>query len=396
MPDRGRYDIIGKTGLWFTLSGVVIGVGIIFMILNAISPQLNYGRSYPLKLGIDFTGGNVYRLVYDVDFNTEVTDSPALVGEIHSLVDGMSRTIPLVQAGRNEEGKLVIQIRTDETVKDKEKDLKAAVLDVVRSHKAGAELTDEAQDYVGPVIGRELAYRGILGLIVGGLLILVYVGLRMSFDFAVCAIAALFHDVLVLCGVFAIIRVEVDSSFVAAILTVVGYSINDTIVIFDRIRENSGLKKGMAFADMVNLSLVQTLPRSINTSLTTLFPLLCLIFIGGATIKHFALALLVGIISGTYSSIFNASPILVAWRRKKKMRALVAKELAYGAAGGGVSTVKAHTAVPPVARTTGSPEESLEELEAEEPALEYEKAQPKPAFGPGKAGAKKKKKKRKR
>ena len=389
MNEKNGIDIIGRSKMWFGLSGIVIGIGIIFMIINIMNPQLNYGHHYPLKLGIDFTGGNVYKLVYDAEFATEITDSDELVAELHSVVDGMAKTIPLVQAGKNEAGRLVIQIRTDETVKEREKELKAAVLEVVGKHKAGVTLLEESQDYVGPVIGRELAYRGLMGLFVGGLLILLYVGLRMSFDFAVCAIAALFHDVLVLCGVFAIIQVEIDSSFVAAILTVVGYSINDTIVIFDRVRENTGLKKGMAFDKMVNFSLVQTLPRSINTSITTLFPLLSLILFGGDTIKNFALALLVGVISGTYSSIFNASPILVAWRQKRKLKSIAAKELAYGTTGAAAGPSR------PRMSSTGADEyseESLTDLEAGEPGTGGDTERP--AFGPGKGGAKKKKKRK--
>ncbi len=391
MENPRRIDIIGKSKIWFTISGLVIGIGIIFMIINILSPQLNYGHSYPLKLGIDFTGGNIYRLVYNVDFNTEVTDKAVLQANIHSLVDKMTRTVPLVQAGRNEDGNLIIQIRTDETVQENnlETELKADVLSAVQKQKPGAELIDESQDYVGPVIGRELAYRGIMGLIVGSLLILAYVSLRMSFDFAVCAIVALIHDVLVLCSVFAIARIEIDSTFVAAILTVVGYSINDTIVIFDRVRENTGLRKGMPYADMVNLSLVQTLPRSVNTSVTTLFPLITLLLFGGPTIKSFIFALFIGIITGTYSSIFNASPLLVAWRESKKRKSIAAKELAFAGAGAHGSSVATQRAKTVSAAT--SAEESLEELEADEEEIDTS-----PGYGAGKTGMKKKKKKRKR
>ena len=390
MGDRNQIDIIGRTKLWFLLSGIVIGIGIIFMIINIASPELNYGHRYPLKLGIDFTGGNVYRLVYSPDFDTDIADKVALQADIHQRVDSMTRTIPLVQAGRNDTGNLVIQIRTDETVQEtgKEDELKASVLSAVRDQIPDAEVIDESQDYVGPVIGRELAYRGIMGLVIGAILILGYVSLRMSFDFAVCAIAALVHDVLVVCGIFAIIRAEIDSSFVAAILTVVGYSINDTIVIFDRVRENTGLKKGMPFPEMVNFSLVQTLPRSINTSVTTLFPLIALLFFGGPTIKNFILALSVGVITGTYSSIFNASPILVAWRLSKKRKSLAAKELSFAGATAGGGAVKRVKSAP--VTTAPDVDKSLEDLEAEESAEDLRSL-----YGRGK-GPVRKKKKRKR
>lgn len=384
MDDKRELNIIGKTKLWFMISGTVIGVGIIFMIINLMSPHLNYERNYPLKLGIDFTGGTVFKLVYNLDYDTEVTDTEGLVAELHDVVSALSVTEPLVQAGKNKAGNLVIQVRTDDTVKDKETELKAKILEIVTRIKPDAELTDEDIAFVGPVIGRELAYRGITGLLIGGLLILLYVGVRMSFDFAVCAIIALFHDVLVLCGIFAIIRVEIDSSFVAAILTVVGYSINDTIVIFDRVRENMGLKKGVSFEKIVNFSLVQTLPRSINTSLTTMFPLLSLLLFGGPTIKNFALALLVGVISGTYSSICNASPILVVWRQKKKMKALAVKELAHGTP---TSPSAPKIGKPAKILDDIGPEEALEKLEADDPEA-------KSTYGTGKTGAKKKKKRK--
>ncbi len=384
---ESKFDIIGRTKLWFTLSGIVIGIGLLFMIINTFSPQLNYGHHYPLKLGIDFTGGNVFQLVYDVRVGTDVTDTVSLVADIHQRVDSMTRTVPLVQAGKDMNGDLVIQVRSDETAKEKEVELKTAVLEAVRKVKADAKLITESREYVGPVIGQELAYRGILGLVIGSLLILVYISLRMSFDFAVCAIAALVHDVLVLCGVFAVLRIEIDSTFVAAILTVIGYSINDTIVIFDRIRENTGLKKGMPYDKMVNLSLLQTMARSINTSGTTMLPLFCLLFFGGPTIKNFSLALLVGIFSGTYSSIFNASPILVAWRAARRRKSLAAKETAYG-------VKPAHE--PFRAKASRVPDEtvneSLEALESAEPTIEEG---PRGPYGPGK-GSDKKKKKRKR
>ena len=395
MPDRGSYDLIGKSKLWFAISGTLIGIGLIFMFLNTVSPQLNYGRKYPMKLGIDFTGGNIFKLVYDADYSTDITDKVALQGDIHKLVDKMTRTVPVVQAGKNEEGNLVIQVRTDANVTEENKvdEVKANVLSVVQKYKPDAKLIDESLDYVGPVIGRELAYRGVLGLVMGSALILFYVSLRMSFDFAVCAVVALIHDILILCGVFAVTRLEIDSSFVAAILTVTGYSVNDTIIIFDRIRENLGLKKGMPFGDLVNLSLVQTMPRSINTTLTTVLPIITLILFGGSSINHFMIALFVGISTGAYSSIFNASPLLVVWRQSKKRKSLAAKELAYGVASG---TKNVTVRTPKATAVMNEPDvkESLEALEAEEEEVDEEQARS--TYGPGKAVHKAKKKKRKR
>jgi preprotein translocase subunit SecF len=395
MSYKGRFDIIGTTKVWLTLSCTVIGVGIIFMILNLASPQLNYGHTYPLKLGIDFTGGNVFKLVYSVKY-TDVANIAGLQAEIHKDIDAMTSTIPLVQAGRNETGNLVIQIRTDASVTQsgKDADLKDHVLSIIQKENPGATLTDASEDYVGPVIGRELAYRGIMGLVLGSILILIYVSLRMYFDFAVCAVIALVHDVLVLCGTFAIVRLEIDSSFVAAVLTVVGYSINDTIIIFDRVRENTSLKKGMPFPDMVNLSLNQTMARSINTVLTTLLPLITLLLFGGPTIRNFILALFVGISSGAYSSIFNAAPLLVLWRARKRRKTLAAKELAFSTVGSSRSmSFKTKKPEPVKMSNDGSGSSSFVADAGDEYAGEGASSQ-KPTYGPGKSTKKKKKRKR--
>jgi preprotein translocase subunit SecF len=157
---------------------------------------------------------------------------------------------------------------------------------------------------------------------VASLLIVAYLSFRFNFKFAVCAILALLHDVFVLTGVFSILGAalhlaigEINTLFVTATLTVIGFSVHDTIVIFDRIRENVKLANRLTFEQNVNLSIIQSLSRSLNTSMTVVFVLLALLLISPENIKGFTLALLVGIVSGTYSSIFNASPLLVVWRR---------------------------------------------------------------------------------
>ena len=177
--------------------------------------------------------------------------------------------------------------------------------------------TVELDDLVGPVIGAELKTKAIYALIIGLGLIVLFVGYRYDFKFAICAIIALFHDVLVMLGAMAMSGMVVNSPFVAALLTVVGYSVNDTIVIFDRIRENTRLRKMDPFDRVVNDSLLQTMARSVNTGLTVLFVLAFLFFMGGPPIHSFAFALLVGITSGAYSSIFNASQVLVSWKGRE-------------------------------------------------------------------------------
>jgi len=175
---------------------------------------------------------------------------------------------------------------------------------------------------VGPLIARELVL-GAGGLIaIASLLIVAYLSFRFNYKFAICAILALLHDVFVLTGVYSILgRVfnlplgEINTLFVTAVLTVIGFSVHDTIVIFDRIRENLRQASRLTFEQNVNLSIIQSLARSVNTSMTVVFVLVALFLISPTNIKGFTLALLIGIVSGTYSSIFNASPLLVVWRR---------------------------------------------------------------------------------
>jgi len=167
---------------------------------------------------------------------------------------------------------------------------------------------------VGPTIGKELRRAGILALLIAIILMVIYITFRFEFKFALAAIGALIHDILVTLSIFSIFQLEINSSFIAAILTIFGYSINDTIVIFDRIRENLKKAKKEELIPLVNKSIKETLARSINTVVTTLFVLLALYFFGGETTKIFVLAMLIGITSGAYSSIFTASPLWVEFR----------------------------------------------------------------------------------
>lgn len=182
---------------------------------------------------------------------------------------------------------------------------------------------------VGPVIGREVGGRAVQAVGIAALGILAYItyafrGVEHSFRYGVCAILALLHDATVVVGVAAILgRLlgwEVDALFLTALLTVIGFSVHDSIVVFDRIRENLGRYRRADYEEVVNLSIVQTLDRSINTQLTALFTLLALALFGGATIFHFVVTMMIGILSGTYSSIFNAAPILVVWQNREWRR----------------------------------------------------------------------------
>ncbi|NLY50715.1 MAG: protein translocase subunit SecF [Firmicutes bacterium] len=280
-----RFDFVGRSRLWFALSAGVILVGLLALLLQG------------LNLGIDFQGGTLLQLRFD---KAITIDAIRDVLAIHNLEKSYIQ--------ESDEGTFIIRTRdlSDET----RRDVLAALEDEIGSYQI---LRTER---VGGVISAELRNNAYIALTISALLMLVYIALRFEFKFAVVGILALIHDVLVTVGLFALFRVEIDSTFVAAILTIVGYSINATIVIFDRIRENLKQSRKESLADLVNRSISETLTRSINTSATTLFAVVALLLFGGETTKVFALALLIGLISGTYSSIFLASPLWYLWRTK--------------------------------------------------------------------------------
>lgn len=184
-------------------------------------------------------------------------------------------------------------------------------------------------DTVGPTIGRELFVAGMLALLLSFFGIIVYLSFRFQFDYAFFAIVALLHDVLITSGIFSILGIaagiEIDSLFLVSLLTIIGFSVNDTVVIYDRIRENLVKMPDLSINEIVDNAVMQTLGRSINTTLTTLLPLVAIFFVGGETLKYFALALIIGFVAGAYSSIFIASTLLAWWRNRQLKSAIVAK-----------------------------------------------------------------------
>lgn len=296
-------NIIGKKNWYFLFSALVIIPGFLSLWV------------FGLRLSIDFTGGSLLEVRGE---NLEVSS------ELSQIVTQAGVEVSSVQKS----GEHTFLIRTKPLDKDKNEEVKKVLTD-----KFGAveELRFET---VGPTIGKEISLNALKALILSSVLIVIYIAWSFrkvpkpasSWRFGVCAIVALLHDVLVVAGVFSLLGqfkgVEVDSLFVTALLTVIGFSVHDTIVVFDRIRENLRTMAGAPFAQVVNESIIQTLNRSLNTSLTVVFVLVALLLFGGGTIKWFVVALLIGIISGTYSSIFNASPLLVVWeewsQRKKR------------------------------------------------------------------------------
>ncbi len=300
---RSNFDIIGRSKLWFIISLVVIVVGMASMVTKG----MNYG--------IDFTGGTLMKY----GFERSLTDSQHSTRDVVAQTRAMLVELGLSKCQIQVSGETELLIRTatqDETAAAQQAGQVAGGLQELFGDRAGAAKV-LGRDLVGPVVGKRLRNTALLALIIGAILILIYIAIRYEFRFGVAGVVALIHDVLIVIGVMSLLGAELNSEFVAAILTIIGYSINDSVVIFDRIRENMRLYRGGLFADIVNTSLLQTMTRSINTTVTTLFALIALFFFGGPAIHAFSLALIVGIASGAYSSIFVASPFIVLWERRE-------------------------------------------------------------------------------
>jgi len=316
---RSKFNIVGKAKIWYTISIIVISLGLVGMVKNMVT------EGFPLVRGIDFAGGSIIQL----QFNDFTGDPAQFAQDVKLVVDDYTEKAPQVQTtvltpeqtGTETPG-LLLQIRADASLIEHED--QDVLYDHIRDLAGGTDFIILEQTEVGAVIGKELAQKALLGVLVGLILILGYITIRLSFDFAVFAVIALFHDVLILCGVFALLGIEINSPFVAILLTVVGYSINDTIVIYDRIRENMKVKRHLPFDKLVNQSLLETMARSINTSFTTLLAILALLIFGGISLRTFMLGLGVGVLTGTYSSIFVASLLLVTWRLRSKTGAVKA------------------------------------------------------------------------
>lgn len=304
-----KLNVTKTRGLWWTISSLAILGSIIAMIISYT--QLNA----PLRPGLDFIGGTRLQVERDCSVAGNC-DRPIEVAQVREVLDAQGLTGSSIQLlGDN---KQILSVRTQNLDVNARTQLQQAL-----SSKIGQFDPKTLQiDSVGPTIGQELFSSGLLALIVSFFGIIVYLSVRFQFDYAFFAIVALFHDVVVTCGVFAVlglvVGVEVDSLFLVSLLTIVGFSVNDTVVIYDRIRETMAANPDNSIDQIVDDAVNQTLGRSINTTLTTLLPLVAIFLFGGATLKYFALALIIGFIAGAYSSIFVASTLLGWWRNSKK------------------------------------------------------------------------------
>lgn len=299
-----KINVIQQRSFWWLLSGSVLLASLIGMLLC----WQQFGA--PLRPGLDFAGGT--RIQVTRSCPAADCTQPIEPADIRSLLADQGLETSVIQVSGTD-GQSV-SIRTRNLDVDEESTLRAALETTI------GPLDNQATqiDSVGPVIGQQLFASGLLALLVAFAGIVVYLSLRFRFDYAMLAIVALFHDVLITMGLFAwlglFLKVEVNSLFIVALLTIVGFSVNDTVVIYDRIRENIKLHPERHIDDLVDEGVNQTLTRSVNTTLTTVLTLVAIVLFGGETLKFFALALIMGFLSGAYSSIFVASTLLAWWR----------------------------------------------------------------------------------
>lgn len=285
--------IVEKSKLYFAISAVLILIGIVGLIINQ-----------GFTLSVDFAGGlNMY-----VDMSAYVETGKELnLDEIAKVVQDNTPENVQPSVLRSDSNEVVIKTITisDQTELD---NMKAALLEAY-------SLPEEAiiqVDNIDATVGKELSSQAIKATVIAAILMLLYITIRFEFKTGVSAIICLLHDVLIMMSVYAVFRIPIDTNFIAAILTIIGYSINNTIVVFDRVRENYGRAKRSPFAETVNKSIKQTLGRSINTTITTLLPIVMLCILGVTSIRQFTLTLIVGLLAGTYSSIFLAGSVW-AW-----------------------------------------------------------------------------------
>ena len=291
-------SIVSHSKIFFFISILLILVSLVVLIF------------WGLRLGIDFTGGSLL----EVEFKNERPSNDVINKKIKEVNDIGN----VVIQGTGEKG-VILRFKHIDEKTHKE------ILDKLNTLDGG--IVQKRFETIGPVIGRELKTKALYSIILSLFAIILYIAFAFrkvsrpvpSWKYGTVAIVALFHDILITCGIFSIFchfyKIEVGLPFVAALLTILGYSVNNTIVIFDRLRENLSKYRWDDFGNLTSKSIKESITRCINTALTTLFVLFAIFLLGGASIKYFVLALIIGIIVGTYSSIFITAPLVVIWQR---------------------------------------------------------------------------------
>lgn len=317
--NRHLIDIVRYRFWWFALSAVLIIPGIAAMVYS----MMTYPTHAPLKVGIDYTGGTILQYSIDKSISSKEIAQTREKLEAAGIENPFLQIINVNAAGaKDKKIKSIISVRTNFIGEKDAKELNN-VSNVMSGEYPNSQLIQVSS--IGPTLGAELFKNALFALALASLGIVIYLTIRFQLDFAIAAILALFHDALFVIGCFSIFgllfNVQIDGLFVTAILTVIGFSVHDTIVVFDRIRENLRYySKKMSFGEIVNVSVNQTFVRSINTSLTVLITLGALYLFGGVTTRDFVLAMILGILIGTYSSIFFASMVIDVWREYKSKK----------------------------------------------------------------------------
>jgi len=286
---KKKFDFIKNRRIVYIISAVIILVGLISIVFQGFN------------LGIDFAGGTLIQIRFDKSVSTT---------EVRNVLSEFNLSQSTIQ---NLSGNEFV-IRTEKIDSEQRK----GILSAFRENLTDLEIL--RVETVGPVVGENLKKLALYALLFAFIGIILYITMRFEFKFSIVSILALFHDCLIVLGIFSLLQKEITISIIAAVLTIVGYSLNNTIVILDRLRENIKFKTREPFDNLINMSINQSLSRTINTALTTIIPILTLYFFGGNILSDFALALFIGMIAGTYSSIFIASPLLLEWNKIFKIR----------------------------------------------------------------------------
>lgn len=291
-------DFVGKRRIALFVSLALIVLGLLSLLVKG-------GPNY----GVDFAGGTLVQVQF-----AEATDA----GAIKDALDGLELGSPVVQRFGDENSEFLIRV---EEASAELQGLSVKIEDALASAYGDGQFDIRRVEMVGPQVGKDLRTKGVKAILYAMLGILVYISWRFELRFAIGAIIALVHDVLITLGAFSIFNKEIDLPIIAAFLAIIGYSLNDTIIVYDRIRENLGKHHKQSFPFIVNRSINETLARTLLTSGTTLLVVLALFVLGGGVIHNFAFAMLVGVLIGTYSSIFVASPVLIFWEQRRKKSA---------------------------------------------------------------------------
>lgn len=309
-----KLDIVKNKVIYLCVSALLLLPGICAMIYSSIT----YPNHAPLKVGIDYTGGTT------LQYSVQISEGDAHLASLREKMEKGGIDNPYLQVINmnndvtDSKFNTIISVRTKFI--EEGSDTLSTISNIMNDEYGSTELVQVSS--VGPTLGVELFKKSVIALVLAMFGIIGYLTMRFRFDYALAAILGLAHDVLFILGVFSILGlfldVQVDSLFITALLTVMGFSVHDTIVVFDRVRENlKYYSKKMDFAEIINFSINQTLTRSINTSLTTLLTLLALYLFGGVTTRDFVLAMILGIVIGTYSSIFFCASLVDMWNEGK-------------------------------------------------------------------------------